>query len=193
MKTLKLSLIIISWSFFLVKSAAQIGYSSASVSQVRANGIISSSQIVVEEYMNYHKHNIAMPANNEEIAIDVRWGNKYVSSKQKQAVLQVGIATQAFDDYTQIPPLNIAIVIDKSGSMSSDNRLKKVKIALNEFVKSLRPDDIISIVTYDDEAETIYPAQKVSNGRLLKMAINSIQIGGSTNLNAGMVLGYEET
>ncbi len=68
MKTLKLSLIFISVSIFSIKSLGQGGYSSASVSQIRANGIISLSQVVVEKYMNYHTHNIAMPLGNKEIA-----------------------------------------------------------------------------------------------------------------------------
>ncbi len=192
MKTLKLGLIILFTVIYCINSFGQIGYSSASFSQARANGIVASNQIIVEEYLNYHKHNIPLPSQNEAVAMDVRWGNKYINSNTNEAVLQIGFATNAFDDYSEIPPVNISLVIDKSGSMASDNRIGKLKIALNEFVDRLRPDDILSIVVYDSEAETLLQAQKVGNGKLIKLAISGLTPGGSTNLNAGMVMGYEE-
>ena len=49
---------------------AQRGYSSASVSMNRANGVFHPDQVIIEEYMNYHTHSIPMPANGEEEELD---------------------------------------------------------------------------------------------------------------------------
>ncbi len=167
---------------------AQDGYSSASVSMNRANTVFSADQVVIEEYINYHRHNIDLPKDKENIALSL----DYQSISDKNIVLQIGIATKSLMDYSQMQPININLVIDVSGSMQSDNRLGKVKKALAKFTKGLRSEDYISIVAYDSEAKVILQSQKVGDVYNLDRIIESLSTGGSTNLYDGMVLGYEQ-
>ena len=187
MKTINL---ILSITIFLFSSnlMAQRGYSSGSVSMNRANGIISSDQVVIEEYLNYHTHNITQPKNNEQIALSMEY--RYMSNEN--LVLQVGIATKQILDYSNMPPINISIVIDKSGSMQTGNRLGKVKNALSNLIKGLRPEDYISIITYSDDAKLILQSTKLGDVNNINNIIRSINPGGSTNLNDGLILGYKE-
>lgn len=192
MKTIKIKLLIVITLIFSINSLGQMGYSSGSVSQGKSNEITSADQVIVEEYINYHKHDIKMPKGQERVAMDVRWGNDHFSPFNKEAVLQIGFATNSSNDYSDAPPLNLSLVIDESGSMDMDKRMIKLKVALAEFIKSLRENDIISIVTYSDSATTVFTPQKVGNGKLIDMVIEKLQTRGSTNLNAGMVRGYQE-
>ena len=174
---------------FLTSSAtAQMSYSSASLSMNRANGIVSADQVVVEEYMNYHRHEIPRPQGKSEIALSI----DHLPIDDKHVVVQVGIATKKLLDYSNIPPINVALVIDRSGSMQSDNKLEKVKRALAKFIKGLRPKDYISIVTYSETANVLISSTPVGQIPNLKSIINSIAAGGSTNLHEGLMLGYEE-
>lgn len=178
-------LILLAFSF---TATAQEGYSSGSVSMNRANGVFSPDQVVVEEYINYHRHNITMPKSKENIALSI----DYLAISDKNLVVQIGIATQRLLDYSSMQPINISLVIDVSGSMQSDNKLEKVKKALKNFIKGLRPEDYISLVTYDSEARVVLQSQKVGELHNLESIIKGLETAGSTNLYDGMVLGYEQ-
>lgn len=51
-------------------------------------------------------------------------------------------------------PLQIALVIDRSGSMSGE-KLQITKAAVAQFIRSLEPDDRVSVVTYDDHVDLL--------------------------------------
>lgn len=171
-------------------SLAQFGVSSASLSMGRAGLVPNPDAILVEEYFNFHRHNIAQPKDGEAIGFDVRWGSKSVSQEQ-MAVLQVGLSTRPIPEKCKVPPLNIALVIDRSGSMSGD-RIANVRTALLAFVDKLRKTDTISIVGFNTEADLFLEAQEVADLGQIRSVIESINAGGSTNIHAGLMLGYQQ-
>lgn len=81
-------------------------------------------------------------------------------------------------------PLNLSIVIDRSGSMGGA-KIDYVKEALYEITSLLSYDDRISLVIYDDEVETIYSAKHFEEREFLN-AIDDIYSSGSTNLEGGL-------
>ena len=89
------------------------------------------------------------------------------------------------------PPLNLAIVIDRSGSMTGQP-LEEAKRAAAFLVENLRPCDRVSIVTYADEAEVLVSGRPVGRGVEITDAIRSIDVGGSTALHDGWMTGVEQ-
>ncbi len=149
-------------------------------------------EVAVEEFVNYHKHRLPLPKVGQNVAMDTRWGNDEISSGQSEAVLQIGFTTSEVNERTDLRPLNLVLVIDHSGSMGASDKMSRVKASLHTLLGKLRSDDIVSIIIFDDTAETLVPASRIGNGYELNRAIDSIQPDGSTNIHAGLMLGYKE-
>lgn len=179
---------------FPVFSFAQLGYSSASMSMSQQNHnryrIPAADEIVVEEYMNFHRHNLPLPSGNASICVSTEWGSSNIRPGS-EAILQVGLTTLQMTDMSDAAPLNVSLVIDKSGSMSGE-KMEKTKDALKAFADKLRPKDILSIIAFDHTIETILSARQVKNPSIIKQAIEGIYPGGSTNMNDGIITGYKE-
>lgn len=94
-------------------------------------------------------------------------------------------------DSTQRTPLNLSLVIDRSGSMDGA-KLEYAKKAAMFVVDHVTPDDYLSIVIYDSEVKTLFPSQRVTNKVTLKNLIQQLRSGSSTNLSGGMLEGYNQ-
>ncbi|MBG1267184.1 vWA domain-containing protein [Nostoc sp. WHI] len=86
--------------------------------------------------------------------------------------------------------LNLSLVIDRSGSMAGAPLHHALKAA-ESVVEQLEPDDILSVVVYDDEVDTVVPPQAVTNKAALKNSIHKVRAGGITNLSGGWLKGCE--
>ncbi|MEM6280053.1 MAG: VWA domain-containing protein [Verrucomicrobiota bacterium] len=89
-------------------------------------------------------------------------------------------------------PLNLAIVLDRSGSMSG-GKLEQAKQAAEMLVDQLGPKDVLSLVLYESEVEVVLHAGKVGKRQPeIKRLIRRIQTGGSTALYGGVQRGGKE-
>ncbi|MFS0514330.1 vWA domain-containing protein [Nostoc sp. UIC 10607] len=86
--------------------------------------------------------------------------------------------------------LNLSLVIDRSGSMAGAPLHHALKAA-ESVVDQLEPDDILSVVVYDDEVDSVVPPQAVTNKAALKNSICKVRAGGITNLSGGWLKGCE--
>ncbi len=88
-------------------------------------------------------------------------------------------------------PLNLSLAIDRSGSMGGTPLRYAIKAA-QQLVDKLTPEDYLSVVIYDDEAELILPHQLVTDRAAVKKLIGNIRAGGCTNLSGGWLLACEQ-
>lgn len=106
------------------------------------------------------------------------------------ALLQVNADEQA-SNTGRSKLLNLAIVIDRSGSMSGQP-LNEAKACAIMMVKQMHADDRIAVVTYDNEAELVVPSTLCANKQEIISSIEMISEGGMTALHAGWLMGAEE-
>ncbi|MCW5934735.1 MAG: VWA domain-containing protein [Fimbriimonadia bacterium] len=83
-------------------------------------------------------------------------------------------------------PLEIALVLDRSGSMKGD-KLKNVLESSARLVRALSPHDRVAVVAYDHEVDVITPLQAPSDR--LAQRIEYVTSRGNTNLYSGWVTG----
>jgi len=89
------------------------------------------------------------------------------------------------------PAANIAIVLDRSGSMQGE-KLRRAKQAAIMAIERLGPQDIVSVIAYDDQIRVLVPATRVSDRDAIARAIEALEAGGSTALFAGVSKGASE-
>ena len=128
----------------------------------------------------------------EEIKVTAALGHPVLLADQKQTsylkVSLTGFSTSRMEKRT---PVNVAIVLDRSGSMTGE-KLRKAKEAAILAIDRLNTDDIVSVVAYDNQVQVLVPATKVSDRAAIHAAIGRLQPGGSTALFAGVSKGAAE-
>ncbi|HEY9879742.1 MAG TPA: VWA domain-containing protein [Leptolyngbyaceae cyanobacterium] len=86
------------------------------------------------------------------------------------------------------PPLNLGVVIDRSGSMSG-LKIEYAKKAACYAVENLLPSDRISLTLFDTRVETSIPNTLAVDKAKILTKIREIEVGSSTALHAGWVEG----
>ncbi len=88
-------------------------------------------------------------------------------------------------------PLNLCLVIDRSGSMEGPP-LEYVKQACSFVVDMLGPNDVLSIVTFEETVDVLMPPQRVTNKQPIKEGIQRLMPGNTTNLYDGLALAAQQ-
>jgi len=89
------------------------------------------------------------------------------------------------------PPLNICLVLDNSTSMKGQNT-EMVKAAAIHLIRSLRQQDILSVVTFSDRAQVLIPASLQLDRRRMETKIRMILPSGGTEIFQGLQAGIAE-
>ncbi|MFC4292428.1 VWA domain-containing protein [Sphingorhabdus arenilitoris] len=103
----------------------------------------------------------------------------------------LGFATNIDADSWRREPISLMAVVDRSGSMSGQP-IETVKAALKQIVEELGDDDRMGIAIYGTQSLVHQqPIAVKGNKAQLLAAIDAIDINGSTNMEAGLKIGYD--
>ncbi|MDT0213556.1 von Willebrand factor type A domain-containing protein [Rothia sp. ARF10] len=150
-------------------------------------GVLPSPETVrVEEWVNAFDNGFPAPARQD---LELR-SDQALSPTGETRLVRIGLQAREIDK-DDWPPVALTMVVDTSGSMDSPERLGLVKASLAVLVESLRPTDTIAIVTYETNALPLLEPTPVSRADTIVDAIDRLRAGGSTNLEAGLLLGYD--
>ena len=105
--------------------------------------------------------------------------------------LQIGLQA-AKTEAPRRPRVNLVLVIDRSGSMSGEDKMAFAIHAALDVIDGLQPTDTLSIVAYDDRVSVLAPAGPVKDKGSLRQMVQTLSPGGSTNIHDGPKEGYRQ-
>jgi Ca-activated chloride channel family protein len=108
------------------------------------------------------------------------------------AIVQIGFDTNLDSDSFERLPQDLALAVDVSGSMASDDKMESVKLALEKLVAQLDADDRMALVAFDNSADLRVPSIAMDAAGQTRMldAIRALGPQGGTNIEDGLSEAY---
>lgn len=91
-------------------------------------------------------------------------------------------------------PVNVAFVLDRSGSMAAENKFPLARLAVEQSLRMLRAEDRFSLVVYDSHVDVL-ARSTYATPRAVRDALDALQSVGprnSTDLFSGWMRGCEQ-
>jgi Ca-activated chloride channel family protein len=113
---------------------------------------------------------------------------------ERFVLAEIVAPTPVRDPARRRPPVNLAFVLDRSGSMAGHGKLDLAKQGVLEALDRLEPTDRFSVVTYDESIDVVVGSTPASGEarRLAVDALASVAPRGSTDLAGGWLRGAEQ-
>ena len=150
---------------------------------------IHRDAVRLEEMLNSFKHKPAKIEDDDLIGVELERNNCEWNPQNELVTIRVRA-----DDIPQDQPRkyhNIVLLVDVSGSMSSDDKLPLVIASFKNFVKGLEQGDRISIVTYSGKVHVALKPTTCDRKGAINMALSRLKAAGSTNGEGGIQTAYE--
>jgi Ca-activated chloride channel family protein len=127
-----------------------------------------------------------------DITLTCRLNKSHLPVMNTQQLLYVLVEATPGATMAQVQmPLNLSLVLDKSGSMQG-KKIQNLREAAKLVVDRLSPQDTISVVAFSDKKYLIAESQPVTDREALKKRIDRIRDGGGTAISGGMGQGLAE-
>lgn len=129
---------------------------------------------------------------SEQVRLDMSLAHPTLNASEKMTTyLKVGLTGFELESDRERPPVNVAIVLDKSGSMSGE-KIVQARDATIQGLRRLGSRDIASVVAYDTNIDVTLPATKLTSMDDAISKVRAIESGGRTALFAGVSRGVGE-
>ncbi|HBY06849.1 MAG TPA: hypothetical protein DEH22_03345 [Chloroflexi bacterium] len=106
------------------------------------------------------------------------------------ALIELDVLIEAPKE-TESSAINLTLVLDCSTSMKGD-RLDQIKKTATELIRQLHPQDIISVVLFNDRAEVLIPATPRPSLQAIEAKIRMAVARGGTEIYQGLKTGFQE-
>ncbi|GHV32649.1 hypothetical protein AGMMS4952_23400 [Spirochaetia bacterium] len=162
------------------------------------NGIIvAPGDIDADSYLT--SYNFGYPEPETPVGINIFNGITRPDPRRAvpggtEGFLQIGIQAKS-QDFGELPPLNLVLVVDTSSEMNDDNKLSWFKASMGTFIQKIRNVDAVSLVIFSNTAQVVFQPTLMDTQKkrgLFLAAVNNLYPQGKANIEAGITLGYEQ-
>ncbi len=154
--------------------------------ELLSNGVASNANIRTYEFLNYYRIDYPAPAYG---ALGI---HPQMALGDEEGTYDLQIGVRAFDPIKPRRPMTLTLVLDTSGSMGGVP-IARERAVVKAIAKSLAAGDIVNMVFWDTSNNVIMAGHQVTgpnDAKVLKAA-EALSASGGTNLNGGLVAGYE--
>lgn len=155
---------------------------------LKQNQLPPADAVRLEEMVNYFDYHYPQPTDGKPFALN----HSVIDSPWKAGakLLRIGLQAKSVDK-TDLPPANLAFLLDTSGSMRSEDKLGLAKKAVCYFAANLRSKDTISLIAYAGYTREILPPTAGNEFERIYNAIAGLTAYGSTAGESAIRMGYD--
>jgi Ca-activated chloride channel family protein len=126
-----------------------------------------------------------------DVTINTKWARTPLpAGTQQVAYLLIDMVPQV-QVAAAVSPINFCMVLDRSGSMDGP-KMDNLKRAVVAVIDTLRPDDVVSVVVFDETADVIVPSQPAIDKAELNNRVEAMRVQGGTAMSTGLEAGAAE-
>ncbi len=152
------------------------------------NGRLPERETVrAEEFINAMNYRDPSPASGERLAF--AWEQARDPLAHNRDLIRLSVQTGAIGR-SKGKPLNLVVLLDRSGSMERPDRVAIVRRALRALVAKLTEDDRVSLVAFARTPRLVVDGMTGGDAEALLRRVESLTPQGGTNLEAALDLGY---
>ena len=111
----------------------------------------------------------------------------------EETELKVLLELSGSGDNEDRSPVDIVAILDVSKSMNEEDKIGKLKIAMQFLIQKLSPIDRLSVVTFSTESKRLFPLRQITSDSHKEIIekINALEVNGATNMADGLKTGLE--
>jgi Ca-activated chloride channel family protein len=193
---------VFAYSSTVSADAAKLGVTTGGMQDIgQARKIIDSGRVPSPEMFATEgllsEHDIpldGLPSGEADLyaSASVAWTRRY-GEREPVAVVQLGFGVDMDIAAFERPPLNLAVVVDVSGSMQG-GKIEAVRKSLARLLGQLGPADRVAVVLFNNTAWVPLPSRALGGAGIAaaRDICSKIAAGGGTSIESGLRLGYEQ-
>ena len=165
---------------------------------IESGGVPDPASITVQGFLSEHSIPIDAPENPGLLfaAVSASW-NMDFDAFTPLATVQIGFGSTIDPETFTRDALNLAIVIDKSGSMddpidqrTSATKMGAVLVAIDRLLGNLNSTDLVSVVAFDTKTSVLVDAAQGDDVVTIKNGLDGLEAKGGTDLARGIRRGF---
>jgi Ca-activated chloride channel homolog len=130
---------------------------------------------------------------NGPVKLEAELGSSAVTlGKGKKIYLRINLEGLAAAKEGARTPVNVGLVIDRSGSMEDENKIGRAREAAIMALGRLGREDVASVTAFNHDVDVLLPASKVVDHGEINRSIDRLVADGNTALYAGTDQGIRE-